>query len=143
MVRSIGADKAIDYTQEDFTRNGRSYDLVLDNVGNRSVTDLMRTLSPTGTCVIVGFTSMGRLLQHTIVAPMVSRRRGKKILPASSGESDRGDLLFLKELLEAGKVAPVIDRRYRLSELPEAIEYVETGHARAKVVIAMEETGNQ
>ena len=137
MVRSIGADQVIDYTQQDFTRSGRTYDLILDNVGNRSVTDLMRTLNPTGICVIVGFTSMRRMVTQSIRAPMVSKADGRKIVSASSEEPNRQDILFLKGLLETGKIVPTIDRRYPLSELADAIRYVETGHARAKVVITM------
>ena len=137
MVRSIGADKVVDYTQEDFTRSGHTYDLILDNVGNRSVSDLMRALNPTGICVIVGFTSMRRMLMQSILAPRVSKTGGRKIVPASSEDPNRQELLFLKELLETHKVVPTIDRRYPLSELADAIRYVETGHARAKVVITM------
>ena len=137
MVRSIGADKVIDYTKEDFTRNGQTYDLVLDNVGNRSVSDLMRTLNPTGTCVIVGFTSMGRMLMQSILAPMVSKAAGRKILSASSEKPNREEIHFLRGLLESRKVVPTIDRQYPLEQLAEAIGYVETGHARAKVVITM------
>lgn len=100
MVRSIGADKVVDYTQEDFTRSGHTYDLILDNVGNRSVSDLMRALNPTGICVIVGFTSMRRMLMQSILAPRVSKTGGRKIVPASSEDPNRQELLFLKELLE-------------------------------------------
>ncbi|MEI7902240.1 MAG: NAD(P)-dependent alcohol dehydrogenase [bacterium] len=137
MVRSIGADKVIDYTKEDFTRNGQTYDLVLDNVGNRSVGDLRRTLNPTGTCVIVGFTSMGRMLVQSILAPMVSRATGRRILSASDEKPNREEIHFLRGLLESRKVVPTIDRQYPLEQLAEAIAYVETGHARAKVVITM------
>lgn len=137
MVRSIGADKVIDYTREDFTRNGQTYDLVLDNVGNRSVPDLMRTLNPKGTCVIVGFSSMGRMLLQSILAPIVSKKNGRRIVPSSSEEPNRQEILFLKELLENRKVLPTIDRKYPLDQLAEAIRYVETGHARAKVVITL------
>jgi NADPH:quinone reductase-like Zn-dependent oxidoreductase len=137
LVRSIGADKIIDYSREDFTRNGQSYDLVIDNVGNRSVSDLMRTLNPAGKCVIVGFTSLGRMLMQSIQAPWVSRTGGRKILSPSSEEPNRQEMHFLKELLEARKVVPAIDRRFPLDRLAEAMGYVETGHARAKVVITM------
>jgi NADPH:quinone reductase-like Zn-dependent oxidoreductase len=137
LVRSIGADKVIDYTKEDFTRNDQTYDLVLDNVGNRSVSDLVRTLNPTGTCVMVGFTSIGRMLMQSIQAPRVSKASGRKILSASSAKPNREDIQFLKGLLESRKVVPTIDRQYPLEQLAEAIGYVETGHARAKVVITM------
>ncbi|MCX6121745.1 MAG: NAD(P)-dependent alcohol dehydrogenase [Ignavibacteriales bacterium] len=135
MVRSIGADNVIDYTKEDFTRNGQTYDLILDNVGNRTVSDLMRALNPTGRCVIVGFTSMGHMLMQSILALRVSKSEGKRILSASSEKPNREDISFLKKLLESRKVVPTIDRQYPLEQLAEAIGYVETGHARAKVVI--------
>jgi len=137
LVRSIGADSVIDYTREDFTRNSRTYDLVIDNVGNRTVPDLMRTLNPGGTCVIVGFTSMSRMLLQTITAPLVSKKGGKRVLSASSEDPNREDILFLRELLETRRIIPAIDRRYPLDQLAEAIRYVETGHARAKVVITI------
>jgi NADPH:quinone reductase-like Zn-dependent oxidoreductase len=137
LVRSIGADKVIDYTKEDFTRNGQTYDLVLDNVGNRSVSDLVRTLNPTGTCVIVGFTSIGHMLMQSILAWRVSKTAGRRILSASSEKPNREDIQFLKGLLESRKVVPTIDRQYPLEQLAEAIGYVETGHARAKVVITL------
>jgi NADPH:quinone reductase-like Zn-dependent oxidoreductase len=137
LVRSIGADKVIDYTKEDFTRNGQTYDLVLDNVGNRSTSDLMRTLNPTGTCVVVGFTTMGHMLMQSIQASRVSKAAGRKILSSSSAKPNREDIQILKGLLESRKVVPTIDRQYPLEQLAEAIGYVETGHARAKVVITM------
>jgi len=142
MVRSIGADKVIDYTYEDFTRNGQSYDLVLDNVGNHPVSGLMRALSPEGTCVIVGFTSMGGMLQHALLGPLIAKARNRKWAPLGSENPTKEHLEVLKKLLEDGKVVPVIDRRYPLSELAEAIGYVETGHARGKVVITAEHIGN-
>jgi NADPH:quinone reductase-like Zn-dependent oxidoreductase len=136
-VRALGADRVIDYTQEDFTRNGQTYDLVLDNVGNRSVSDLVRTLKPGGKCVMVGFTSMGHLLVQSLMTPLVRKEAGRKILPASSAEPDTEDIHCLKALLETRQVVPAIDRRYRLDQLAEAIRYVEGGHARAKVVITL------
>ena len=137
MVRSIGADKVIDYTCEDFTDQGQTYDLVLDNVGNRSVSELMRVLRPKGTCVIVGFTSMGRMLQHTVLGPLIAKAKNRKWAPPESEDPAKEHLEVLKKLLENGKVVPVIDRRYPLSELAEAVGYVETGHARSKVVITI------
>lgn len=137
LVRSIGADKVIDYTKEDFTRNGQTYDLVLDNVGNRSASDLLRTLKPTGTCVMVGFTSIGRMLMNSIQASRLSKAAGRKILSASSEKPNKENIQFLKGLLESRKVVLTIDRQYPLDQLAEAIGYVETGHARAKVVITI------
>lgn len=132
MVRSIGADHVIDYTQEDFTRNGQQYDLIFDAVGNRSVSDLRRALSPNGICAVAGFTSLSRLFQVIVLG-------GKKIGLMETAKADQKDLVFIKELLEAGKIVPVIDRTYPLSETAEAIRYLETGHARGKVVITVEQ----
>ena len=130
LVRSIGADHAIDYTQEDFTRNGQRYDLIFDAVGNRSVSDLNRALNPNGICAVAGFTSLSRLFQVMFLG-------GKKIGLMATAKENKKDLVFIKELLEAGKVVPVIDRTYPFLEVPEAIRYLETGHAQGKVVIAV------
>ncbi|GAG51893.1 unnamed protein product, partial [marine sediment metagenome] len=138
MVRSIGADHVIDYTQEDFTKNGQHYDLIFDAVGNRSVSDYKRALSPEGICVIAGFTTLSHFIfQVLILGSWVSRRGSKKIGSMGSAIPNKEDLVFIKELLEAGKVVPVIDRRYPLSEVPEAIRYLEEGHAQGKIVITM------
>jgi NADPH:quinone reductase-like Zn-dependent oxidoreductase len=131
MVRSIGADHVIDYTQEDFTRKGQQYDLIFDAVGNRSVSDYKRALSPNGICAVAGFTNLSRLFQVMLLG-------GKKIGLMETAKPDKKDLAFIKELLEAGKVIPVIDRLYPLSEVPEAIRYLEAGHARGKVVITVQ-----
>jgi len=138
MVLSIGAEKVIDYTKEDFTQNGQGYDLIIDNVGNRSVSDLKRPLNTKGNCVIIGFSSLSLLFQHMLLGPLVSRKGGKRISVMGTAKINKNDLLFLRELLETGKVVPVIDRRYTLSEVPEAIRYLEEGHARGKVVITLE-----
>lgn len=138
MVRSIGADHVVDYTQEDFTRSGQCYDLIYDAVGNRSVSDYKRALSPKGRCVIAGFTSLPRLFEHMVLGPRMSRGGSKKIGLMGMATTAKEDLVVIKELLEAGKVVPVIDRRYPLSETAEAIRYLETGHARGKVVITVE-----
>ena len=130
LVRSIGADHVIDYTQEDFTQNGQRYDLIFDAVGNRSVSDYQRALSPNGICAVAGFTSLSRLFQVMFLG-------GKKIGLMQTAKANKKDLLFIKELLEAGKVVPVIDRCYRLSAVPEAIRYLEEGHAQGKVVITV------
>lgn len=135
MVRSIGADHVIDYTQEDFTKNGQ-YDLVYDAVGNRSLSDLRRALSPQGVCVIAGFTSLPRLFEHMVLGPLVSKTGGKKV-GSMGAKPNKRDLVAIKELLEAGKVVPVIDRCYPLGETAEAIRYLEKGHARGKVVITI------
>jgi NADPH:quinone reductase-like Zn-dependent oxidoreductase len=135
LVRSIGADNVIDYTKEDFTNVSQKYDLIIDNIANRSAVNLKRALNPNGVCVIVGFTSVSLMFQHMFVGPLVSMIGSKKIVGLGTAKPNKKDLLFLKELLEAGKIKPVIDRRYQLSEVPEAIRYVEKGHARGKVVI--------
>ena len=137
MVRSIGADQVIDYTQEDFTQNGQRYDLIIDAVGNRSVSDLKRALSPGGTCVIIGFTSLALLFQAAFLGPWKSLIGSKKIGLMGTVKPNSKDLEFIKELLETGKVAPVIDRRYPLSEVAEAIRYLEEGHAKGKIVITV------
>ena len=130
LVRSIGADHAVDYTQQDFTRTGQRYDLIFDAVGNRSVSDLKRALSPNGTCSVAGFTSLSRLLQTVLLG-------GKKVGMMKTAKANKEDLVFIKELLETGEVVPVIDRRYPLAETADAIRYLERGHARGKVVITV------
>ncbi|HWM50439.1 MAG TPA: NAD(P)-dependent alcohol dehydrogenase, partial [Thermoplasmata archaeon] len=137
MVRSIGADHVIDYTQEDFTRSGPRYDLIYDAVGNRSVSAYKRALRPQGTCVIAGFSGMSRLFQHVIGGRLMSMTGNKKIGLMGLAKPNQKDLIVMKRLLEAGKVVPVIDRRYPLSETAEAIRYLEQGHARGKVVISV------
>ncbi len=131
IARSIGADHVIDYTREDFTKNGRQYDLIFDAVGNRSISDYQRALSPNGICVVAGFTNLTRLFQYMLLG-------GKKVGLMATAHPDKKDLLFIKELLEAGKVVPVIDKRYSLSDVPKAIRYLEEGHAKGKVVITVE-----
>ena len=130
MVRSIGADHVIDYTKEDFTQNRQRYDLIFDAVGNLSVSDYQRALSPNGICSVAGFTSLSRLFQIMLLG-------GKKVGLMGTAKGNKKDLLFIKELLEAGKVVPVIDRCYPLSEIPDAIGYLEAGHAQGKVVITV------
>jgi NADPH:quinone reductase-like Zn-dependent oxidoreductase len=137
MVRSIGADHVIDYTHEDFTNNGQQYDRIYCAVGNRSISDYKRALKPQGVCVIAGFTSLRLLFEHMILGPRRSKAGGKQVGLMETVKPNIEDLVFVKELLEAGKVVPVIDRRYPLSETAEAIRYLETGHARGKVIITV------
>ena len=127
LVRSLGADQVIDYAKEDFTRTGRRYDRILDTVGNRSVPDLRRALATGGKAAVTGFTSVGRLLG-------VSLGGGKDIAQVQAHVTAK-DLELLSQLIEAGKVRPQIDRRYRFAELPAAVAYLEQGHAKAKVVV--------
>jgi NADPH:quinone reductase-like Zn-dependent oxidoreductase len=130
LVRSLGADEVVDYTADDFTRSG-PYDVIVDNVGNRSFRALRRALRPTGTLVVVGgglskkggAKMMNRFVEQRLVSFIATVRKA--------------EMISLKELIEAGEVTPAIDRTYALSEAPEAIRYVETGHARAKVVITV------
>ena len=136
MVRSIGADQVIDYTQEDFTKSGRRYDLILDVVVHRSIFDYKRALSPKGICVFVGG-SMTRVFLNMFLGLLISMTGSKKMGIVMWKPNKKEDLVFLKELFEAGKVVPVIDRRYPLSEVPEAFRYLEEGHARGKVVITV------
>ena len=138
MVRSIGANKVIDYTQEDFTQNGQRYDLIVDAVGNRSVSDYKRALSSKGICVIIGYSSPVLLLQHMFQGTWISMTGSKRIGLMGTMKPNKKDLVFMKELLEAGKVKPVIDRRYPLNKVAEAIRYLEEGHARGKVVITLD-----
>jgi NADPH:quinone reductase-like Zn-dependent oxidoreductase len=138
LVRSIGADHVIDYTQEDFTRTGQRYDLILEMAGNRSLSDLRRALTPKGTLVLVGgsggrwFMGTGRTLRAVLVSPFVGQR-----LRSFFSKPKREDLVVLKELLEAGKVTPVIDRTFPLSETAEAIRYVGERSTQGKTVITV------
>ena len=138
LVRSIGADHVVDYTQVDFTNTGQQYDLIYCAVGNRSISDYKRALTPKGVCVIAGFTSLRLLFEHMIVGPLTSQAGGKRVGLMPTARVDKQDLVMLKDLLEAGKVVPVIDRCYPLSETAEAIRYLEQGHARGKVIIMLE-----
>jgi NADPH:quinone reductase-like Zn-dependent oxidoreductase len=137
MVRSIGADHVIDYTREDFTNNGQQYDLIYCAVGNRTISDYQRALKPEGVCVIAGFTNLRLLFTHMIIGPRRSKAGGKQVGLMPTMKPNQKDLMFLKELLEAGKVIPVIDRSLPLSETAEALRYLETGRAKGKVVITV------
>jgi len=141
MLRSIGADNVADYTQEDFTRTGERYDLILDIAGTKPWSDVRRALTPEGTYVLIGhdqyggsghrwFGSLGRFFKLMVISPFVSH------LHPFRGTKDPGDrLVVLKELIEAGKITPVIDRTFPLSNVPAAIRYLEEGRAQGKVVI--------
>ncbi|HEX7186585.1 MAG TPA: NAD(P)-dependent alcohol dehydrogenase [Actinomycetes bacterium] len=139
LVRSIGADHVIDYTRDDFADGRHHYDLVIDIGGNSSVSRLRRALSPTGTLVIVGgegggrwLGGLGRQLRAVLLSPFVGQKLTLQV-PSENYE----DMLALTELIDAGKVTPVIDRTFPLSEVPKAIRYVEEGHARGKAVITV------
>ena len=133
MVRSIGADHVIDYTREDFTRSGRTYDLILDNVGNRSFSDCRRALTPQGMHLPnSGRAGIGYAVKALVRSAFV-RQQGRPFLSVAKNK----DLEAVRQLIESGKLMPVIDRTYPLSEVPEALRYIGGGHARGKVVITM------
>jgi NADPH:quinone reductase-like Zn-dependent oxidoreductase len=139
MVRSIGADHVIDYTQEDFAEGDQRYDVILDIGGNSTLSHLRRALASRGTLVIVGGEGGGRWLGGTdrqLRAMMLSPFVGQK-LGTFVNKENHEDMLVLKGLIESGKVTPIIDRTYPLAEVPEAIRYLEEGHARGKVVISV------
>ncbi len=140
-ARSLGADHVLDYAREDFTRAGRRYDVVLDLVGNHSLTAFRRALTPSGTLVLSGggiyeggsvLGPMGLFIKRRLTAPFVRQRLLE--LPA---RQSRKNLAALRELTESGRISPVVERTYPLSEAAEAIRYVEVEHARAKVVITV------
>ena len=139
LVRSLGADHVIDYTQGDFTQSGQKYDLIFQLAGTSSPSDLRRSLTSAGTLVLSSGDSDGRwigpvdrLVKAVVLSPFVSQKLGSFL-----AKVNKDDLQLLKELIEAGDVTPVIDRTYSLSETPEAIRYLEEGHARGKVVITV------
>ncbi|MEE8325361.1 MAG: NAD(P)-dependent alcohol dehydrogenase, partial [Candidatus Humimicrobiaceae bacterium] len=136
MVSSIGADHVIDYTQEDFTRNGQHYDLILDVVAYRMILDYKRSLSSKGICLFIGG-SMPAVFLGALLAPLILMKSSKKIGILAWKPNKKEDLVFLKELLVSGKIIPVIDKRYPLSETAEALRYLEEGHAQGKLVITM------
>jgi NADPH:quinone reductase-like Zn-dependent oxidoreductase len=142
MVRSIGADHVIDYTQDDFTKKEQRYDLILDCIANHSLSAFRRVLTPKGSYIMVGAADAGgrwiigllaRLIKALVLSWFVSQKLGMV-----GAKAHKEDLTILHNLMQAGKVTPVIDRRYSLNEVPEAIRYLEEGHARGKVVITFE-----
>jgi len=139
MVRSIGADQVIDYTKEDFTKSAQRYDLIIDNVGNHSLSELRRVLKPKGKYIMIGgpagrwIDPLPRALQALVWSRFVSQ--DMRMFVANLNQKD---LATLRDLMQAGKVTPVIDRRYRLSEVQAAMRYLEAGHARGKVVITVD-----
>jgi NADPH:quinone reductase-like Zn-dependent oxidoreductase len=141
MARSIGADRVIDYTREDFTKGGELYDVIFDIVANHPFSARRRVLNPNGICIGAGIVGLGnsviRLLSHLITDFVLSRFVTQKFV-TSMTKLSKEDLTILRDLMAAGKVTPVIDRCYSLNEVPEAIRYFEEGHARGKVVITLE-----
>ena len=137
MVRSIGAADVIDYTKEDYWSNGKQYDLIIDNAAFYSVSKPLRVLKPTGTYVGVGGSSSTfAVLQSILFNPLFAKMKGKRVVTFITNPN-QADLIFMKELLESGKVVPVIEKSYSLAETPQAVRHVEGGHARGKVVISI------
>ncbi len=139
-ARSIGADHVIDYTKEDFTRNRQRYDLIFAVNGYHSLSAYKRALNPQGIYICAGGT-MPQIFQAMLLGSLMSRSGGKKMSSMGVAKVNQKDLIYLGELLEAGKIVPLIDRCYPLSEVPEAIRYVEEKHAQGKVVITLESNG--
>lgn len=140
LVQSLGADHVIDYTREDFTKGGERYDLIVDTVGNHPLLEYRRVLTPKGMFILIGAPNEGRWLGGVSVmlkAMMLSPFVSQQFVPFLA-ELNQKDLTVLGDLMQAGKLTPVIDRRYKLSEVPAAIRYLEQGHARGKVVISVE-----
>jgi NADPH:quinone reductase-like Zn-dependent oxidoreductase len=135
MARSIGADEVIDYTQEDFTKAGQHYDLIFAANGYHPILDYRRALSADGIYVMAGG-RLAQIFQAMLLGPWISLAGSKKMGGVSANVNQK-DLVFIKELLEAGKIKPVIDRRYPLSQVPEALRYLGEGHALGKVVITL------
>src|SRR5437773_358238 len=142
LVKSLGADHVIDYTKEDFTKSAERYDVMLDNVGNHSLLECRRVLKPKGIYVLIGggrpneqglIGPLAKPIKAMLLSPFVSQKMGMMM-----ADTNQKDLNVLGDLMQSGKVKPVIDRSYKLSEVPEAIRYLEQGHARGKVVITLE-----
>jgi NADPH:quinone reductase-like Zn-dependent oxidoreductase len=139
LVRSLGADHVVDYTQEDFAQGEQHYDVILDTGGHSSLSRLRRALTPKGTLVIVGAETNGKWFggfDRSIRAMLLSRLVSQQLVAFVNSENHK-DLIAIKELIEAGKVTPVIDRTFSLGETPKAMRYLEEGHARGKIAIAV------
>ena len=140
MVKSIGADRVVAYTKEDFTTERERYDLIIDNVGNRSLAEYRRVLKHDGSLVIVGGPSddswlgpLTSLLKAALTSPFVSQK-----MIFILAQANKNDLEVLRDLMQTGKLTPVIDKRYKLSETAQAISYLEQGHARGKVIVDLD-----
>jgi 2-desacetyl-2-hydroxyethyl bacteriochlorophyllide A dehydrogenase len=137
MVRSIGADFVIDYTKEDYTKNGKFYNVIIDNVGNRSIAENRKVLSTQGNFVMIGFTSLRLLFKFMMESPWYNKMTSQK-LEMLDMEINVQDLTYLTKLLDEGKIVSVVDRYYSLSQVKEAMEYLIEGHARGKVIIRVD-----
>ena len=142
LVRSLGADHVIDYTKEDFAKSEQRYDVILDNVPNHSLSECRRILTPKGKYVMIGgggpnegrwIGPFGRVIHTLLLAPFISQQMGMMM-----ADANQKDLTVLADMMQTGKLKPVIDRTYKLDQVPEAIRYLEEGHARGKVIIAVE-----
>jgi NADPH:quinone reductase-like Zn-dependent oxidoreductase len=143
MVRSLGADHVIDYTKEDFTKGAQRYDVILDNVGTQPLSGFRHALKPKGICVMIGgggpndgglIGPMARPIKTMLMSPFISQKMGMML-----AEIRQDDLTKMSELMQAGKVTPVIDQTYPLSQIREAMKYLEAGHARGKVILTVEQ----
>jgi NADPH:quinone reductase-like Zn-dependent oxidoreductase len=141
LVRSLGADHVIDYTKEDFTKGEQRYDVIVDNVGTQPLSGFRRVLVPKGICVMIGgggpndgglIGPLGRPIKALLMSPFTSQKMNMMM-----AELNKKDLTILGDLMQSGKVTPVIDRTYPLSQIAEAIRYLEAGHARGKVIVTM------
>jgi NADPH:quinone reductase-like Zn-dependent oxidoreductase len=146
LVRSLGADHVIDYTKEDFTKGEQRYDVILDNVGTQPLSGFKRALVPNGICVMIGgggpndgglIGPMARPIKALFLSPFMTQKMGMMM-----AELNKKDLNVLGDLMQSGKVKPVIDRTYPLSQIADAIRYLEQGHARGKVVITIAQDNN-
>src|SRR5438477_2719647 len=142
LLKSLGADQVIDYTKEDFAKGEQRYDVILDNVPNHSLSECRRILNPKGKYIMIGgggpndsrwVGPFGRVIHALLVSPFISQKMGMMM-----ADANQKDLTILGDMMQSGKVKPVIDRQYKLSELPAAIAYLEEGHARGKVIITVE-----
>jgi NADPH:quinone reductase-like Zn-dependent oxidoreductase len=142
LVQSLGADHVIDYTKEDFTKGEERYDLIVDNVGTQPLSGMRRVLKPKGICAMIGgggpndgpwIGPFGRIIHTLLLSPFISQKMGMMM-----AQPTKDDLTILADLMQSGKVKPVIDRTYPLSQIADAIRYLEEGHARGKVIISVD-----
>jgi len=146
LVRSIGADHVIDYTKEDFTKSDQRYDVIFDNVCNHSFAERCHVLNPKGICVLAGMggagvkgsDALGRIASNIFTARALSSFTDQKFAQYRT-KSSKQDLIMLGDLVKTGKLRPVIERTYKLSDAPEALRYLNEGHARGKVIITVEQ----
>ena len=137
MLRAIGADFVLDYAKEDFVQSGKTYDAIMDVVANHSLADVRRALKPNGTCVEIGFSTFGHSLRTLLFGKRSAAKDGKSVVMLMANNSTREDLIFMSDLMQAGKITPVIDGVYPLEDIQKAFWYYEREHAKGKVVIKM------